>query len=73
MIAACILAMRSHQTTRSRHADAQGGCNASRAGFVGACFGAAHGVDAVPAAWRAKFSLHALTLERAEALLALRD
>lgn len=62
----CALAM------RSRHADAQGGCNASRAGFVGACFGAAHGVEAVPAAWRAKFSLYALTLERAEALLALR-
>lgn len=30
----------------------QGGCNASRAGFIGACFAAAHGTGAIPPAWR---------------------
>jgi hypothetical protein len=57
-------------TTKLRRT--QGGCNASRAGFVGACFGAAHGPDAVPPAWRAKFMLYEETLERAHALAALR-
>lgn len=51
----------------------QGGCNASRAGFVGACFGAARGVDAVPPDWRSKFTLYGATVDRANALLALRD
>ena len=30
----------------------QGGCNASRACFIGACYGACYGLDAVPLAWR---------------------
>ena len=50
----------------------QGGCNASRAGFVGACFGAHAGADAVPPAWRAKFLLYEETLARAEALADMR-
>lgn len=29
----------------------QGGCNASRAGFIGACFAASQGASAIPAAW----------------------
>ena len=50
----------------------QGGCNASRAGFVGACFGAHVGAGAVPPAWRAKFLLYEETLARAEALADMR-
>jgi hypothetical protein len=50
----------------------QGGCNASRASFVGACFGAAHGVEGVPQAWRDKFLRFDETMERAQALVALR-
>ena len=51
----------------------QGGCNASRAGFVGACFGACFGLEAVPSAWRKKFLSHDETLQRAQALASLRD
>lgn len=51
----------------------QGGCNASRAGFIGACMGAHLGYDAVPSAWRTKFTLWDETLRHAEALAAMRE
>ncbi len=46
----------------------QGGCNASRAGYVGACIGAWKGVKSVPEEWTPKFTLYQQTLERAQTL-----
>jgi ADP-ribosylglycohydrolase len=51
---------------------AQGGCNASRAGFVGACFGAWKGPGAVPIEWAQKFDRYEETIGRAQALVGLR-
>ena len=50
----------------------QGGCNASRACFVGACFGACYGLDAVPMAWRAQTTHYAEAASQAETLAGLR-
>jgi ADP-ribosylglycohydrolase len=50
---------------------AQGGCNASRAGFVGACLAALHGAAAVPAEWVALTAGFADTAALADAALGL--
>ena len=50
----------------------QGGCNASRACFIGACFGACHGLDAVPPAWREKTTQFAQAAAWADTLAVLR-
>jgi ADP-ribosylglycohydrolase len=50
----------------------QGGCNASRACFIGACFGACYGLDAVPMAWREQTTQYAQAAAWAETLAALR-
>ena len=50
---------------------AQGGCNASRAGFVGACLAARHGAEAVPADWAALTAGYADTAALADAALGL--
>lgn len=50
----------------------QGGCNASRASFVGAVFGAAGGLESVPCEWRTKHTDYERTLALADAVLCLR-
>ena len=51
----------------------QGGCNASRASFVGAVFGAARGLEGIPQEWRAKHTDYEKTLALADTVLSLRD
>jgi len=48
---------------------AQGGCNASRAGFIGAVLAAALGEGAIPEAWAAQTAGHALASARVDAVL----
>jgi len=49
-----------------------GGCNASRAGFIGACFAAQQGLNAIPALWIEKTRRAALVSQLAEELVSLR-
>lgn len=51
---------------------AAGGCNASRAIFVGACLGAALGAEGLPAEWKAKCDRAAEAEALATRLAALR-
>lgn len=48
---------------------AQGGCNASRAGFIGACWAAAQGEAAIPNKWKARFTAYSRTAELADEML----
>lgn len=46
-----------------------GGCNASRAGFVGACLAAQKGLESIPEPWKQKTLLYPEILQLAEALV----
>ena len=50
-----------------------GGCNASRAGFIGACLAAQNGKDAIPASWIEKTKRSALMASLADQLVSLRE
>mmetsp|Transcript_12716 Transcript_12716/g.24125 ORF Transcript_12716/g.24125 Transcript_12716/m.24125 type:complete len:96 (+) Transcript_12716:186-473(+) len=50
-----------------------GGCNASRAIFAGACFGAYLGADAVPSEWKSKAHSYQETLVLARQLAVSRS
>lgn len=50
----------------------QGGCNASRATFAGACLGAALGVEGLPAAWKPRATAYAEVEALALRLAAMR-
>ena len=49
----------------------QGGCNASRAGFIGACLAAMHGEEAIPPTWRTSCSAYAEIGRLADAALSV--
>ncbi|CAH1271847.1 Hypp4723 [Branchiostoma lanceolatum] len=50
-----------------------GGDNASRAGFVGACFGALGGLDGIPAEWKDKCARYQTVLNLAQKLTAAQE
>ncbi|XP_019643438.1 PREDICTED: crystallin J1A-like [Branchiostoma belcheri] len=50
-----------------------GGDNASRAGFVGACFGALGGLDGIPTEWKEKCIRYQTVLDLAQKLAAVRE
>ncbi|GLD55063.1 crystallin J1B-like protein [Lates japonicus] len=46
-----------------------GGCTASRASFIGACFGAQTGLQGIPESWRERTFRYPLLLELAQNLV----
>ncbi|KAL6098052.1 uncharacterized protein ACO6RY_13447 [Pungitius sinensis] len=46
-----------------------GGCTASRASFIGACFGAQNGLQGVPESWRKRTLRYPLLLQLSESLV----
>jgi len=46
-----------------------GGCNASRASFIGACLGAKGGLDAIPESWKQKTLCFSQAKEHVEKIL----
>jgi len=50
-----------------------GGCNSSRAGFIGACLAAQNGRDTIPASWIEKTKRGAEMSRLADELVSLRE